>query len=173
MPLVSSFLLPRQAFSPSCPSGGTFYACQSGTNFVGCCNSEASSNGCSDGNLEPASFNTAYYGQFKDQECPTGSRWYTCTGTKPPFMGCCKSNPCSNDGCPAGDLTAGFLSSNPKSLRISYLREQQALPLLARRQASSHRALQPVRLTHLQQYQPLRLFPLQLLQALLQRPLIR
>ena len=114
MPLVSSFLLPRHAFSPSCPSGGTFYACQSGTNFVGCCNSEACSNGCSDGNLEPANFNTAYYGQFKDQECPTGSRWYTCTGTKPPFMGCCKSNPCSNDGCPAGDLTAGFLSSNPK-----------------------------------------------------------
>ncbi|KAG7001513.1 hypothetical protein G7Y79_00031g066280 [Physcia stellaris] len=28
-------------------------------------------------------------------------------------MGCCKSNPCLQNGCPQVNLTAGFLSSNP------------------------------------------------------------
>ena len=114
MPIHLS-LLPRQFFQPSCPSGGIFYACTSGTNFVGCCTStSACASGCSDGSLQPASFNPSYYGQFQDQECPAGSQWYTCAATTPPFMGCCKSNPCSGGGCPLGDVTAGFLSSNPK-----------------------------------------------------------
>lgn len=108
-----SFIFRRQAFNPSCPSGGIWYACDSGSNFVGCCNSSPCKDGCPDGNIEPASFDPAYIGQFPDQECPAGSRWYTCAATSPPFMGCCKSNPCT-DGCPVGDLTAGFLSSNPK-----------------------------------------------------------
>jgi len=104
----------RQSFDPSCPSGGSFYACTSGTRFVGCCNDDPCQTGCSDGNLEPASFNPALYGTIQDQECPMGSEWYTCTTTNPPFMGCCKSNPCSSTyGCPTGDVTAGFLSSNP------------------------------------------------------------
>ena len=108
-----SLVFSRQSFNPSCPSGGTWYACSSGSNFVGCCNSEPCSNGCPDGNLEPASFDPNYYGQFSDQQCSSGSRWYTCSKTSPPFLGCCKSNPCIS-GCPVGDVTAGFLSSNPK-----------------------------------------------------------
>ena len=106
-----SLILSRQAFGPSCPSGGTWYACASGSKFVGCCNSEPCSHGCPAGNLEPASFDPKYYGQFSDQQCSSGS-WYTCTGTSPPFLGCCKSNPCKS-GCPITDLAAGFLSSNP------------------------------------------------------------
>ncbi len=101
-------------FSPSCPSGGSFYACSSGTYFVGCCNGDPCQGGCSDGNLEPASFDPLFIGKFKDQECSRGSEWYTCTATVPPFLGCCKSNPCTGTtGCPSGDVTAGFLSSNP------------------------------------------------------------
>ncbi|MCJ1239828.1 hypothetical protein MMC14_007826 [Varicellaria rhodocarpa] len=103
----------RQDFSPSCPSGGTWYACGTGSTFLGCCNSEPCVNGCPAGNLEPASFNSSWYGNFSDQQCPTGSQWYTCEFTKPPFMGCCKSSPCT-DGCPTGDLTAAFLDSNPE-----------------------------------------------------------
>lgn len=103
----------RQAFQPSCPRGGTFYACQGGTNFVGCCTSEACSDGCSAGNLKPASFEPKHQGKFADQECPRGSQWYTCAATSPPFMGCCKSDPCKSNGCPVSDLSAGFLSSNP------------------------------------------------------------
>ena len=102
----------RQAFSPSCPSGGTWYACGTGSTFVGCCKSEPCVNGCPAGNLEPASFDPSWYGKFPDQQCPIGSQWYTCALTNPAFMGCCKSSPCT-DGCPAGDLTAAFLDSNP------------------------------------------------------------
>ena len=103
----------RQAFGPYCPSGGDWYSCGYGSHFVGCCGSQPCDNDCPAGNLEPASFDTSYYGQFPDQQCPAGSQWYTCTGTTPAFMGCCKSNPCQQNGCPTGDLTPGFLSSNP------------------------------------------------------------
>jgi hypothetical protein len=102
----------RQAFSPSCPSGGTWYACTSGSSFVGCCNTDPCQLGCSDGSLQPASFDPAFYGQFPDEQCSTGSRWYTCAKTSPPFLGCCKSNACKAGACPVGDLTAAFLSSN-------------------------------------------------------------
>ncbi|MCJ1401098.1 hypothetical protein MMC11_004310 [Xylographa trunciseda] len=104
----------RQVFGPSCPSGGSWYACNSGTLFVGCCVAvnDPCQLGCPDGGLEPASFDPTYYGEFPDQECPIGSEWYTCAYTSPPFMGCCKTGPCKA-GCPTGDLTAGFLSSNP------------------------------------------------------------
>jgi hypothetical protein len=103
----------RQVFDPSCPSGGNWYSCGYGSNFVGCCKSQPCDNDCPAGNLEPASFNINYYGQFPDQQCPKGSQWYTCAYTKPAFMGCCKSNPCEQNGCPTEDLTPGFLSSNP------------------------------------------------------------
>ena len=101
----------RQAFGPYCPSGGDWYSCGYGSHFVGCCRSQPCVHDCPAGNLEPASFDTSYYGQFPDQQCSAG-QWYTCNFTTPAFMGCCKSNPCQN-GCPTGDLTSGFLSSNP------------------------------------------------------------
>ncbi|KAL6716127.1 hypothetical protein ACLMJK_005693 [Lecanora helva] len=103
----------RQSISPTCPSGGSWYACATDTRFVGCCQgTDVCSHGCSAGNLKPASFQPSDYDKLKDQECDAGSLWYTCQVTRPPFMGCCKTNPCSS-GCPSGDLTAGFLSSNP------------------------------------------------------------
>ncbi|KAL1304281.1 hypothetical protein AAFC00_000691 [Neodothiora populina] len=99
-------------FFDSCPSGGTWFSCGSGSYFVGCCtSSDACQNGCSKDALKPASFDTTEYGKFPDQECPEeGSLWYTCAATSPPFMGCCKSNPCSNGSCPSGDLAAGRLN---------------------------------------------------------------
>lgn len=111
-----SLLSQRQNFSPSCPSGGTWYACDSGSRFVGCCNSVTSpcaDTGCPHGNLNAASFDTNYFGKFPDQQCPHGSSWYSCALTDPPFLGCCKTNPCST-GCPQGDLAAGWLSTNPQ-----------------------------------------------------------
>lgn len=62
----------------------------------------------------PMSFNTVAFDDLTDQQCSTGSRWYTCSYTQTPFLGCCKSNACQHNGCPASDLTAGFLDSNPK-----------------------------------------------------------
>lgn len=107
-------------FQPSCPSGGSFYVCDTPkSSFVGCCATDVdpctSPNGCSKGNLRSSSFDKTYYGQFHDQSCNDGS-FFTCTGTKPgPFMGCCKSNPCASGGCAAVDLEAMRLSSDPKA----------------------------------------------------------
>lgn len=102
-------------FKPYCPTDGAiFYVCGNYTgNFIGCCTSNpcSSANGCPSGNLKPASFDAAYYGDFHDQECSAGL-FYTCNNTKPPFLGCCKSNPCSQ-GCPSDSLAAVFLSGNP------------------------------------------------------------
>lgn len=101
----------RQAFQPTCPQGGKYYACpDSKFRFVGCCKADACLNGCSAGNLALLSFDASFKGKVQDQQCSSGSQWYTCLNSSPPFMGCCKSNPCNN-GCPATDLTAGSLDS--------------------------------------------------------------
>lgn len=103
----------RQSFDPSCPSGGFWYACTTGSRFVGCCSGSVDpcdeTTSCPQKNLRPASFVIAAYGTFSDQICGADSNWYTCAGTNPAFMGCCKSNPCSS-GCPTKDLTAASLS---------------------------------------------------------------
>ncbi|KAI5205968.1 hypothetical protein E4T38_04111 [Aureobasidium subglaciale] len=106
-------LWPRQSFDPSCPSGGSWYACTTGSRFVGCCTGSTDpcdeTTSCPQKNLKPASFDVAKYGTFPDQTCDADSNWFTCAGTNPAFMGCCKSNPCSS-GCPTKDLTAASLS---------------------------------------------------------------
>ncbi|KAI5197334.1 hypothetical protein E4T39_07335 [Aureobasidium subglaciale] len=106
-------LWPRQSFDPSCPSGGSWYACTTGSRFVGCCTGTTDpcdeTTSCPHKNLRPASFDVAEYGTFSDEACDADSNWYTCAGTNPAFMGCCKSNPCSS-GCPTKDLTAASLS---------------------------------------------------------------
>jgi hypothetical protein len=104
-------LLVRQSFQPWCPNS-KWYVCTSGTKFVGCCNNEPCTLGCKDGNIEPASFNPSFYGQFPDLSCETGSRFYTCQAPSPtyPFWGCCKINPC-NGGC-SGNLTPASLTGN-------------------------------------------------------------
>ncbi|MCJ1387039.1 hypothetical protein MMC17_010168 [Xylographa soralifera] len=105
----------RQSFDPSCPNGGSFFACDYGSMFVGCCTGDnpCGDAGCSAGDLQPASFVASAYGTFADQLCNAGSQWYTCAGTDPSFMGCCQSDACSNNGCPAQDLTPGILQSVP------------------------------------------------------------
>ncbi|OJD30629.1 uncharacterized protein BKCO1_5800033 [Diplodia corticola] len=115
MPSFDHHLRPRQAFEPSCLSGGIWYSCGAGSRFVGCCTSDpCNSRGCSDGNLRPASFNASAYSDFPDAECDSG-RFWTCATTDPPFLGCCKVNACQaegNAGCPDEDLTAAHLPDN-------------------------------------------------------------
>jgi hypothetical protein len=102
--------------APFCPSGGYYYVCPSGSKFFGCCQTHSEDdvcqNGCSAGNLKPLSYNSSYAGRFSDQQCTAG-KYYTCAKTSPPFLGCCKSNPCQQSGCPVDDLAAAFLSNNP------------------------------------------------------------
>jgi hypothetical protein len=106
-------LWPRQSFDPSCPSGGSWHVCTTGSRFVGCCSGSVDpcdeTTSCPQKNLKPASFDVAEYGTFPDQTCSAESHWYTCAGTSPAFMGCCRSNPCSS-GCPTKDLSAASLS---------------------------------------------------------------
>ncbi|KAF2663936.1 hypothetical protein BT63DRAFT_461054 [Microthyrium microscopicum] len=44
--------------------------------------------------------------------CPTGGSWYICVDSSTKFIGCCKSNPCSNSaGCPISDLSSASFNS--------------------------------------------------------------
>lgn len=118
----------RTGFKVLCPNGGEYYACGSGSNFVGCCVLDPCSNGCGAGSLKPMSFEKDVYSEaFPDQECSSSSLWYTCAYTNSPFVGCCKSNTCVLGQCPVGDLTAGFLSGNGK-LAAPYLDTSSFLP---------------------------------------------
>jgi hypothetical protein len=108
---MSPYILNRGlAFGPSCPLGGQWFVCETGSNFVGCCNKDPCTLGCMQGSLEPASFDPLFYETFPDLKCESGE-FYTCRDAKPPFMGCCKSNPC-NEGCPTADLAGAFLGKN-------------------------------------------------------------
>ncbi|KAL3476859.1 hypothetical protein BJX99DRAFT_227043 [Aspergillus californicus] len=107
-----------------CPSGGTWYVCETAPYFVGCCSSDPCSsntdNPCPD--VYAASYNaSAFDGTIFDQIRPNNclatsgnsSNWYTCNSTSPPFLGCCSSNPCSQtDGCPADDVIPAAWSSS-------------------------------------------------------------
>ncbi|KAI0868501.1 hypothetical protein GGS24DRAFT_494516 [Hypoxylon argillaceum] len=113
---------PRVEFGLSCPVHGKFYICEdSPTRFVGCCDIDpctAAANGeCPSSALFPASFSSASGVIFVAQGCAApfnSSIWYTCNNAIPPFLGCCKNNPCNN-GCDAGNLVPATLSDNPKN----------------------------------------------------------
>lgn len=113
MSLTYGSIFERADANFSRPSGGTWYSCASSL-FLGCCTSDnaCSSVGCAAGNLQPASFDISLYGKIPDQNCPVDSLWYTCTATDPPFIGCCKINPCETGSCPANDLAAGILKAD-------------------------------------------------------------
>ncbi|KAF2129393.1 hypothetical protein P153DRAFT_431356 [Dothidotthia symphoricarpi CBS 119687] len=93
----------------TCPLGGDWYACATGSNFVGCCASDPCTKGCSQGNVYQGGFDKALYGTFPDVGCGTGSVFWSCAaGTT--FWGCCKSDPCAaNSTCPRVDLVPAYL----------------------------------------------------------------
>jgi hypothetical protein len=111
--------LQRQVFQPSCPSGGTWYACgtDSLSQFVGCCagTGDPCKSSCSARNLRPASFDSTYYYYVPKLSCPSTSSFYKCLYTQPyPFFGCCQTDPCSKGTvCSVSDLDAGSLPSDP------------------------------------------------------------
>lgn len=107
---MSTSSLPPFGFS--CPAGGKWYACNGGSNFVGCCGTDPCSTNCAQGSLYPASFNPTYHGKFSDASCPSGSNFWTCTGTSPVFMGCCKTDPCKAGQCAGDGLVPAFLGND-------------------------------------------------------------
>ena len=92
----------------NCPGGGKFYACTTGSMFLGCCKSNPCGSTCSNDDLTPASFNASYSGSFPSQFCPTGE-FYSCSAIDPTFLGCCKNNPCQSNGCSSKNLVAASL----------------------------------------------------------------
>lgn len=69
-------------------------------------------NGCPQNGLQPASFEKQYSSDVRDAQCSSGGEWYMCPDTTPPFLGCCQTNPCSQKGCPSGQLVGALLSEN-------------------------------------------------------------
>lgn len=98
----------------SCPLNVTFYACDFGKRFLGCCANgspaDTCTHGCLQENLLPASFAKEYYDDITRAACTSG-RWWSCANTAPPFLGCCLSYPCLG-GCPPSDLRAAIFSQN-------------------------------------------------------------
>ncbi|CAG8955750.1 hypothetical protein HYFRA_00011616 [Hymenoscyphus fraxineus] len=94
----------------TCPSGGLWYECTGITpSFQGCCvTNPCQQNGCPATDLRAAGIPTAGIVATNEPnvQCPSTSLWYTCTAISPSFQGCCKTNPCQQNGCPAGDLEA-------------------------------------------------------------------
>ncbi|KAF2856586.1 hypothetical protein T440DRAFT_437420 [Plenodomus tracheiphilus IPT5] len=99
----------RQDFAPRCPAGGTWWSCGYGTKFLGCCARDPCDITCAQGNLYPGAFDPSAYGTFPDATCGTGSKFYTCSAGET-FWGCCKTNACSQGGCPDGDLEPAIMN---------------------------------------------------------------
>ncbi|EMC91729.1 hypothetical protein BAUCODRAFT_38851 [Baudoinia panamericana UAMH 10762] len=102
----------------SCPSGGSFYACNGGSNFVGCCLNDPCTNGCSAGSLVSTSFDPSQFGEIPDQACGVGqsTSFFTCiyaSQNNATFWGCCSANPCAAGSCPSSNLVGTVLNSNP------------------------------------------------------------
>ena len=98
----------------SCPLNVTFYACDFGERFLGCCSNGSTADicthGCPQEDLLPASFEVEDY-DFTTRSACTSGNWWSCTNTAPPFLGCCLSNPCQG-GCPSNDLRAAIFTPN-------------------------------------------------------------
>lgn len=57
--------------------------------------------------------------QIPPQMCSTSTGlWYTCGDLSVPFLGCCLSDACKIDGCPANDLMPAQLSNNVQDAAI-------------------------------------------------------
>ncbi|EXJ63517.1 uncharacterized protein A1O5_11566, partial [Cladophialophora psammophila CBS 110553] len=93
----------------SCPVGGKWWKCEDVNypTFIGCCSSNpCSGQMCPQDNLYPMGFGpvTTPVPDYPNHSCPYRGLWYTCADNSVTFQGCCESNPCNGQGCPASDL---------------------------------------------------------------------
>ncbi|KAI8963762.1 hypothetical protein F5Y11DRAFT_346213 [Daldinia sp. FL1419] len=120
---------PQEKYGLSCPSGGSFYVCESSPDhFIGCCETDPCSNGgqCLVGGLRPASYDN-YPDDHQSCVAPYDeNEWYTCDLTTPKFMGCCLQNPCGQ-GCPDWALIPARLDDD-EYIAASFLNLQSRPP---------------------------------------------
>ena len=108
---MSGHLVRRSDLQPSCPQGGTYYACDYGSRFLGCCTSNPCDKGCPTGGLHVMTFNTQYTLKAAGA-CAAGAQWWRCPNMSSAFIGCCRINACKNNGCPSANLTGAILPGN-------------------------------------------------------------
>lgn len=109
-------------FGLSCPQGGSFYSCKDAeSHFIGCCTEDPcvdKTGYCPQSALRYTSYSKDSYRSIPPQSCAAPhneSTWYTCSEIDSPFMGCCSSNPCANNGCPQEDLLAAQVSDDDEN----------------------------------------------------------
>ncbi|KAH9870691.1 hypothetical protein IAQ61_006169 [Plenodomus lingam] len=111
-----------------CPRDGSiWYACDSGSRFVGCCKLKPCETGCAEGYISPALMAADDTGQLPDPACPIGANSYTCSIRGLAFFGCCASNACNPGGCPPSDVRSAFLEQ-PHELETFLRASQPPLP---------------------------------------------
>jgi hypothetical protein len=99
-----------------CPrNGAQFYACATGTRFIGCCKLNPCEIGCSIEDISPTFINEIGT-MLPDVSCGVASDFYTCSRDKYPnasYWGCCRSNPCYEaSGCPVQDIKMAVMANN-------------------------------------------------------------
>jgi hypothetical protein len=111
----------------TCPRDGSrWYACNSGSRFVGCCKLDPCRYGCDRDYVGAARFQKGIDGQVPDATCHEGS-FYMCSNPSPSiasYWGCCKSNPCSTSGCPVEDVGQAYLDGPEQQSFYSNVYEQ-------------------------------------------------
>jgi hypothetical protein len=115
----------------TCPRDGSrWYACPSGSNFVGCCKINPCKYGCEKESLSSPLIPSEFWGTFPDLSCSAGNAFYACTLQKDPaflFWGCCKNNACSNSGCASENVSSAIMVLDNQ--RNFYSQVQESLPI--------------------------------------------
>jgi hypothetical protein len=114
----------------TCPRDGSrWYACDSGSRFVGCCKLDPCKHGCDKNYIGAARFSADSFEQIQDAGCPDQANFYLCSNSVygiSSYWGCCKSNPCGAFGCPVGDAEPAYMD-RPEQFRF-YRSVREQLP---------------------------------------------
>jgi hypothetical protein len=115
----------------TCPRDGSrWYACPSGSNFVGCCKINPCKYGCEKDSLSSPLIPSEFFDTFPDLLCSAGSAFYTCIFQRDPaflFWGCCKNNACLNSGCASENVSSATMYRDNE--RNFYTQLQESIPL--------------------------------------------
>lgn len=115
--------------------------------FQGCCASNPCAQGsCPIKDLRPAGIPAAGIVSTNEPntQCPSTSQWYTCLSTTPTsFQGCCKSNPCQQNGCPTQDLEAAQFKVIPGASSTLQSSTQSSTATSTPTHTSTSAAVQP------------------------------
>jgi hypothetical protein len=111
----------------SCPRDGSrWYACDSGSRFVGCCKLDPCRHGCDKAYVGAARLRKDISNRVPDVSCHDGL-FYTCfnpSSSIAGYWGCCKSNPCGESGCPIEDIGQAYMDRPEQQSFYSNVYEQ-------------------------------------------------